>query len=82
MNVNSITVYGILICIVWDKKLKIYFIFKMLKVKLFEIKLKQNFVWDSQTVDNLSKNLALNLLPNTLKFEPQKLKEANIEFMI
>ena len=46
----------------------------MLKVRLFEIKLKQNLVWDSQTVDNLSKNLALNLLPNTLKFEPKKLK--------
>ena len=47
------------------QKVKNLFIFKMLKVRLYEIKLKQNLVWDSQTVDNLSKNVALNLLPNT-----------------
>ena len=47
------------------QKVKNLFIFKMLKVRLYEIKLKQNLVWDSQTENNLNKNLALNQLPNT-----------------
>ena len=54
------------------QKVKNLFIFKMLKVRLYEIKLKQNLVWDSQTENNLNKNLALNQLPNTLKLETQK----------
>ena len=54
------------------QKVKNIFIFKMLKVRLYEIKLKQNLVWDSQTENNLNKNLALNQLPNTLKLETQK----------
>ena len=54
------------------QKVKNLFIFKMLKVRLYEIKLKQNLVWDSQTKNNLNKNLALNQLPNTLKLETQK----------
>ena len=29
-------------------------------------------MWDSQTENNLNKNLALNQLPNTLKLETQK----------
>ena len=54
------------------QKVKNLFIFKILKVRLYEIKLKQNLVWDSQTENNLNKNLALNQLPNTLKLETQK----------
>ena len=47
------------------QKVKNLFIFKMIQVRLYEIKLKQNLVWDSQTENNLNKNLALNQLPNT-----------------
>ena len=46
-------------------------IFKKLKVRLFEIKLKQKVMQDPQTIDNLSKKkkkkLAFNWMPNTFK---------------
>ena len=46
-----------------DKKLKlIYFIKKMLKVRLFEIKLRQKVVWDLQTVYKINKKIKKNLI--------------------
>ena len=45
------------------QKVKNLFIFKILKVRLYEIKLKQNLAWDSQTENHFNKNLALNQLP-------------------
>ena len=37
------------------QKIRNKLIFKKLKVRLFEIKLKQKVMWDPQIIDNLSK---------------------------